>query len=75
VIPTAFIARYPAGFHQRNLLLQKYLQNTKWAKPATADRELAKFEQTVAFFRQYGDRYDLDYPLMMAQGFQVSQLN
>lgn len=71
----AFVARLPEGSRQRNVLLQKYLKSTKWAKEATSEAEIAKFEKTVAFFRRYGDRYDLDYLLVMAQGYQESQLN
>ena len=71
----AFLARYPEGSTQRNVLLQKYLKNTKWAKAATSDEELVKLEQTVAFFRKYGDRYSVDYLLAAAQGYQESLLN
>jgi membrane-bound lytic murein transglycosylase MltF len=69
------VAHYSEGSAQRNMLLQKYLKSTKWAKEATSDEEIAKFERMVAFFRTYGDRYDMDYLLMMAQGYQESQLN
>ncbi|HWT79200.1 MAG TPA: transglycosylase SLT domain-containing protein, partial [Candidatus Methylomirabilis sp.] len=69
------LTRYPEGSARRNMLLEKYLKNTKWAKEATNEEEIAKFERTVAFFRQYGDRYDMDYLLVMAQGYQESQLN
>jgi len=71
----AFLARFPEGSARRNVLLQKYLKSTKWAKEATSGAEIAKFERTVEFFRTYGDRYDMDYLLMMAQGYQESQLN
>jgi len=70
-----FLARYPEGSSMRTILLQMYLQNTKFAKEATSKDELAKFERTVDFFRKYGDQYDLDYLLMMAEGYQESQLN
>jgi membrane-bound lytic murein transglycosylase MltF len=71
----AHIARYPEGSARRNQLLQKYLKSTKYAKEATSKEEIAKFERTIEFFRKYGDRYDLDYLLVMAQGYQESQLN
>ena len=32
----AFIAKYPEGSLQRNVLLQKYLKSVKYAKQATA---------------------------------------
>jgi membrane-bound lytic murein transglycosylase MltF len=70
-----FIAQYPEGSKQRNLLLQKYLKSTKFAKEATSAEEIAKFERTVEFFRKYGDKYELDYLLMMAQGYQESRLD
>jgi membrane-bound lytic murein transglycosylase MltF len=71
----AFLARYSEGSPRRTQLLQKYLKSTKWAKQATSKEEIAKFERTIKFFEKYGDRYDLDYLLIMAQGYQESQLN
>jgi len=70
-----FYARYPKGSLRRNLLLQKYLKQTKFAKNATSKEEIAKFDRMVEFFRKYGDQYELDYLLMVAQGYQESQLN
>jgi membrane-bound lytic murein transglycosylase MltF len=71
----SFLARYPEGSKVRNQLLQKYLKNVKYAKAATSKEEIAKFEATVNFFRKYGREYDLDYLLMMAQGYQESRLD
>ena len=70
----ASLKRY-AGSWQRNELLARYLKTTKWAKAATTSEELPKFERTVELFRKYGDRYDIDYLILMAQGYQESQLN
>jgi membrane-bound lytic murein transglycosylase MltF len=70
-----FLARYPEGSKTRNILLQKYLKNTKFAKSATSKEEIAKLEATVEFFRKYGDKYELDYLLMIAQGYQESKLD
>jgi membrane-bound lytic murein transglycosylase MltF len=71
----AFLARYPEGSLKRNLLLQKYLKNTQYAKPATSKSEVAKLEQVVKFLRKYGDKYSLDYLLMGAQAYQESGLD
>jgi membrane-bound lytic murein transglycosylase MltF len=71
----ALLARYPQGSATRNQLFQKYLKNTKFVKEATSEEEIAKFERTVEFFRSYGDKYDMDYLLMMAQGYQESRLD
>ena len=59
---------------QRNELLQRYFKSTRWAKSATSRDELAKFERTVALFRKYGEKYDVEYLLLMAQGYQESEL-
>jgi membrane-bound lytic murein transglycosylase MltF len=71
----AFLAHYPEGSATRNQLLQKYLKSTKFVKEATSKEEIAKFERTVEFFRKYGDKYDMDYLLVMAQGYQESRLD
>jgi membrane-bound lytic murein transglycosylase MltF len=71
----AFIARYPEGSLQRNVLTQKYLKNVKYAKRATSEEDFAKFRQTADFIRKYSAEYDLDYLLMAAQGYQESGLD
>jgi membrane-bound lytic murein transglycosylase MltF len=71
----AFIAKYPAGSATRNMLFAKYLKNTKFVKNAASKSEMAKFQQLVKFFREYSDKYDMDYLLMAAQGYQESRLD
>jgi membrane-bound lytic murein transglycosylase MltF len=58
-----------------NLMLQRYLKSTKFAKSATAPDELRRFEQLVDLFRKYGDQYQVDFLLVLAQGFQESGLD
>jgi membrane-bound lytic murein transglycosylase MltF len=71
----AFLAKYPEGSSLRNQLFQKYLKNTKFVKNAASSAERKKFEEMSQFFRTYSDKYDMDYLLMAAQGYQESQLN
>jgi membrane-bound lytic murein transglycosylase MltF len=70
-----FLAKYPSGSLVRNEILNEYLKSTEWVKNTRSESELAKFHRTVGLFRKYGGKYDLDYLLMMAQGYQESQLN
>jgi membrane-bound lytic murein transglycosylase MltF len=58
-----------------NVVLQKYLKNTKFVKSATSEAELKRFRDLVEIFRKYGSQYNVDYLLMMAQGFQESGLD
>jgi membrane-bound lytic murein transglycosylase MltF len=69
-----FLARFEKS-GQSSDVLTRYLKSTKWAKGATSTEEIKKFERTVDLFRKYGNRYDLDYLLLMAQGYQESELN
>jgi len=71
----AFIARHPEGSKTRNVLLQKYLRNISFAKEATSKQEIAKFDAVVNLFQKYGGQYEMDYLLMMAQGYQESRLD
>jgi len=69
----AFLQRFEKS-GQRSDILARYLKNTKWAKGATSAEDLKRFEETVALFRKYADQYDWDYLLLMAQGYQESEL-
>jgi len=71
----AFLAKYPEGSATRNMLFSKYLKSTKFVKSAASRQELEKFEAMIRYFRTYSDKYDMDYLLMAAQGYQESQLN
>jgi membrane-bound lytic murein transglycosylase MltF len=70
-----FLAKYPEGSATRNMLFQKYLKNTKFVKNAAATEERRKFSSLVEVFKTYSGKYDIDYLLMAAQGYQESQLN
>ena len=70
-----FLAKYPPGSLVHNEIVDEYLKSTQWVRNARSDEGLARFHDTVDLFRKYGARYDLDYLLMMAQGYQESQLN
>jgi membrane-bound lytic murein transglycosylase MltF len=58
-----------------NQVLRQYLQSTKFVKSATAEDDMKRFTATVDIFRRYGDRYHMDWLLMVAQGYQESTLD
>jgi membrane-bound lytic murein transglycosylase MltF len=70
-----FVATHGQGTAFGNTVIKKYVKSTKFVKSATAPEEMTKFQRVVQLFRTYGDRYDLDYLLMMAQGYQESRLD
>ena len=71
----AMLAHYPGGSWQRGELLTKYLVNTRWAKAATSGEGRTRYDRMVKLFKKYGDRYEMDYLLIMALGYQESELN
>ena len=70
----AFLAKYGLGTAFGNILQKRYLVNTAYAKSATAEAEQKKFRAVVDVFRKYSEKYQVDYLLMAAQGYQESQL-
>lgn len=58
-----------------NTLLVRYLKNAEYVKSAAAQKERNKLLVMADIFRKYGDRYDVDWLLMVAQGYQESRLN
>ena len=70
-----FIDRHGQGTAFGNTVYKRYFGSTKFAKSATSPEEIAKFDRMVELFRRYGETYDMDHLLMMAQGFQESRLD
>ena len=70
-----FIKANRAGKLLGNMLVKRYLQNTKFVKNALADKEREKFNATVDLFRKYSDQYGFDYLMVAAQGYQESGLD
>ena len=71
----AFLAKNGLGTAFGNMMEKRYLVSTKFAKQATSEAERKKFLALAEFFKTYSDKYQLDYLLMAAQGYQESQLD
>ena len=70
-----FLATNGADSLNARMIFRRYLLNTQYVKGATADQGRKRFQALVALFRKYGDRYDMDWMLMAAQGYQESRLD
>jgi len=71
----AFAKTHKEGTLFGNILLNRYVDNVKFVEHATSEKELKKFEKVVKLFQTYADKYDLNYLLMIAQGYQESRLD
>ena len=54
--------------------LKKDMQQVKQLRDPTRSADWQRFEQTIALFRRYGERYGFDPLMLAAQGYQESQL-
>ncbi|MCX9157852.1 lytic transglycosylase F [Niveibacterium sp. 24ML] len=70
-----FLSRHGQGTAMRNTILNRYLKSAKYVKDAASEAERKKFFALKGFFEKYGEKYDVDWLLMAAQGYQESQLN
>jgi membrane-bound lytic murein transglycosylase MltF len=58
-----------------NSIRNKYVKNSKALYDATDEEELKRFAELVGIFEKHAGTYDFDYLMLMAQGYQESQLN
>jgi len=70
-----FVARHAKGTAIGNQILARYLKNAKYVKDAGSEAERRKFLALAQYFQKYSDQYDVDWLLMVAQGYQESQLD
>ena len=57
-----------------NVLLQRYLKSTRYVKNATAQKEMQKCHDAMELFKKYGEKYNFDHLMLLAQGYQESGL-
>jgi membrane-bound lytic murein transglycosylase MltF len=70
-----FVKGHKQGTEFGNSVIARYARSPKMLKNAVAPLELKKFQETAELFQKYGSEYNVDYLLMMAQGFQESTLD
>lgn len=74
-----FVDRFVEGHREGtafgNTVLRRYLQNTKWVTNPATDEQMKKFRLYVEFFKKYAAEYNFDYLMLVALGYQESELN
>ena len=71
----AFVKKNKQGTLMGNILIKRYLENTKWAKNALSAENIQRFNQTTQFFQKYADKYGFDWLMLTALAFQESGLD
>ena len=70
-----FVKTHAAGTSFGNTLMRRYLESNQWITNPTDEEQIRKFNQLSNFFKTYASQYGFDYLMVVAQGYQESQLN
>ena len=70
-----FVKGHKKGTLLGNIILERYLRDTKYVKNPLSQKELDKFEALLALFEKYAGQYDFDYLMVSAQAYQESGLD
>ncbi len=70
-----FVAANRKGTMIGNILYKRYLKDNKWARNALDEQSLARYAQTVEYFKKYADQYGFDWLMLTALGYQESRLD
>lgn len=58
-----------------NIIFNRYLKNTKYVSNNLADEDRKRFEETIPFFKKFGDIYDFDWLMLAALAYQESKID
>jgi len=71
----AFARKHRQGTLFGNTVINRYTESTRFVRDAVAGSARLRFDAVDDIFRRYADRYELDYLLTLAQGYQESRLD
>ena len=70
-----FLKSHRQGTLFGNVLIERYLEDTRWAENARDKKSRERYRAVVDVFRKYAERYGLDTSLLVAQAYQESKLD
>jgi membrane-bound lytic murein transglycosylase MltF len=70
-----FSRTHRQGTLMGNILIKRYLKNTKWVNNALDPTQFKRFENTLKLFKRYSSQYDFDHLMIAALGYQESRLD
>lgn len=71
----SYIVNNAKGSKTANIILQRYLQNTRYVTDSVNNKERTKFVSMMDYFKKHSEQYDIDWLIMTAQGYQESKLD
>ncbi|OQZ00918.1 MAG: hypothetical protein B6D35_04850 [Candidatus Brocadia sp. UTAMX2] len=70
-----FVKGHKKGTTFGNILIKRYLKDTKYLRNVLSPTEIQRFNETAALIRKYADKYAFDWLLIGAQAYQESRLD
>jgi membrane-bound lytic murein transglycosylase MltF len=58
-----------------NVLIKRYLQNTNWIDNVRSGKHEKRYQETIDIIKRYSAKYDFDWLMIAAQGYQESKLD
>lgn len=71
----SFLEERRSGTLFGNITFRRYLEDTRWVIDSGRDEALKRYARMADLFRRYGNRYELDWLMLLAQGYQESRLD
>ncbi|HEY1722279.1 MAG TPA: lytic transglycosylase F [Magnetospirillaceae bacterium] len=71
----AFFKTHREGTAFGNTIKKRYFSSAKIVRDAYSQDAIQHFDDAIDLFRRHGDEYGFDYLMIMAQGYQESQLD
>jgi len=69
-----FVKHHRIGTSFGNTVARRYLRDNRWVRSTNPSGERQRVAANLGSFRRYAREYDLDVLLLLAQGYQESQL-
>jgi membrane-bound lytic murein transglycosylase MltF len=70
-----FVRKNRVGTKMGNIISRRYLGSADRITSPDNERDMARFRSMVDLFRKYGERYEFDHLMVMAQAYQESGLD
>ena len=71
----AFVKEHKQGTLTGNVVLSRYLKDTRWTRNALEEPDRSRYASMVGLFEKYGERYGFDHLMLAALAYQESGLD
>jgi membrane-bound lytic murein transglycosylase MltF len=72
---TAFAKTVKKGTLLGNIVLNRYLGNTRWLESALASEDRKRYEETIEIIKRYASQYEINWLIIAAQAYQESRFD